>query len=363
MSNVIKPIILDETGVRIAQAIESIASGGGGGGGMSNAAKQALLNCVAHVAWADDNGQDYYDALEAALNASSKEVDSISAAYTQSGLVFDTDSLDSLKSGLVVTATYTDTTTETIDGSKYTLSGTLSIGTSTITVTYEGKTDTFTVSVVGLPTGYTRYDFVKNNEGFNTDDVKNAIDTGISSSYCDPEYEHEITFMVESNPVSTNNYSIYGCRPTTGSAGTAQGNCVWFDQGIYPDKIAVGYNGEDAGYVIDWAIGTKHTLKLSGGNVYVDGVIVKAMSGQRTSYSNTDIYLFAVGMPGYPIQGSVKSYVRIYDFSVKEISTGTMISKLIPCTNADSKAGFYDVIRSTFYAATNYSKFTAANEA
>lgn len=362
MSNVIKPIILDETGVRIAQAIESIASGGGGGGGMSNAAKQALLNCFEHVAWADDDGQDYYDALEAALNSSAKEVESISATYTQSGLVFDTDSLNSLKSDLVVTATYTDETTATIDSSKYTLSGTLAIGTSTVTVTYEGKTDTFSVSVVGLPTGYTRYDYVKNNQGLTSNESKDAINTQLSSSYCDPTYEHEITFEIESNPISTNNYGIYGSRPTSGSSGTAQGNCVWTNQGLYSDKIALGYNGEDAGYAINWSVGTKHTLKLSAGNVYVDGTLVKAMSGERTSYSNAYIYLFCVGMPGY-VQGNAESYVRIYGLTIKKISTGTIISELIPCTDSDSKAGFYDVIRGSFYVATNYSKFTAANEA
>ena len=33
----------------------------------SDTAKDALLACFAHVAWIDDNGQDYYDALETAL--------------------------------------------------------------------------------------------------------------------------------------------------------------------------------------------------------------------------------------------------------------------------------------------------------
>ena len=75
---------------------------------------------------------------------------SISAIYTQSGTVYDTDSLDSLKSDLVVTAHYSDQTTETV--TTYTLSGTLTAGTSTITVSYSGKTTTFTVTVTAAPT-------------------------------------------------------------------------------------------------------------------------------------------------------------------------------------------------------------------
>lgn len=38
-----------------------------GGTGLSDEAKTALLNCFAHVAWTDEHGQDYYDALESAL--------------------------------------------------------------------------------------------------------------------------------------------------------------------------------------------------------------------------------------------------------------------------------------------------------
>lgn len=35
--------------------------------GLSDDVKQALLNCFAHVAWIDEYGQDYYDALYNAL--------------------------------------------------------------------------------------------------------------------------------------------------------------------------------------------------------------------------------------------------------------------------------------------------------
>ena len=116
--------------------------------GISDDVKDALLQIASKVAYIDDDGQDYYDALELALYPPA-ELDSISAVYTQSGTVYDTDSLDSLKSDLVVTAHYSDQTTETV--TSYTLSGTLSVGTSTITVSYGGKTTTFTV-VVSEPT-------------------------------------------------------------------------------------------------------------------------------------------------------------------------------------------------------------------
>ena len=82
---------------------------------------------------------------------------SITAVYTQSGTVYDTDTLDSLKDDLVVTAHYSDSSTAVIPSASYTLSGTLTEGTSTITVSYGGKTDTFNVTVTAstVLTGYT----------------------------------------------------------------------------------------------------------------------------------------------------------------------------------------------------------------
>lgn len=194
--------------------------------GLSDETKTALLACFANVAWIGDDGQDYYDALYAALyettwavtntlshcstsnnsasvakngsysatitaasgytltgasvsitmggtditasaynngtisianvtgalvitiSAAEKTVSSISAVYTQSGAVCVDDPLDSLKTDLVVTATYSDSSTDTVPSTDYTLSGTLTIGTSTITVSYGGNTATFSVSVV-----------------------------------------------------------------------------------------------------------------------------------------------------------------------------------------------------------------------
>lgn len=121
----------------------------GSSGGLTADIKSALLACFAKVAWIDEDGQDYYDALDLALNPPAN-LSSITAVYTQSGTVYDTDSLDSLKSDLVVTAHYSDNTTATV--TNYTLSGTLTEGTSTITVSYGGKSTTFNVTVTSLMT-------------------------------------------------------------------------------------------------------------------------------------------------------------------------------------------------------------------
>lgn len=74
----------------------------------------------------------------------------ITAAYSQSGAVYPDTPLNDLKDDLVVTAIYSDESTEVLQPSDYTLSGTLTVGTSVITVSYRGKTTTFNVTVTDI---------------------------------------------------------------------------------------------------------------------------------------------------------------------------------------------------------------------
>jgi hypothetical protein len=135
----------------------------------------ALLQIASKVAYIDGNGQTYYDALESALLH--RTLSSISAVYTQSGTVYPDTSLDSLKTDLVVTATYSDSSTQTVPAADYTLSGTLTAGTSTITVSYGGKTDTFTVNVS------VRYVSVENGAVSVSDGSESASTTRARTDY------------------------------------------------------------------------------------------------------------------------------------------------------------------------------------
>ena len=144
----------DAAGMQLVEVIRNLAKESGAGSGLSDEAKQALMDCFENVAWANDDGQDYYDALYDALFGTTPVTPtlvSISAVFTQgSAVIYDTDSLNTLKQYLVVTATYSDSSTATVND--YTLSGTLTAGTSTITVSYQGQSDTFTVNVTAAPT-------------------------------------------------------------------------------------------------------------------------------------------------------------------------------------------------------------------
>lgn len=112
----------------------------------------------------------------------------ISAVYTPSGTVYESDSLDSLKSGLVVTAHWSNDTTSDVASADYTLSGTLTTGTSTVTVSYGGMTTTFDVTVVGL-TGITAT-YTQSGTVYDTaslDDLKS--DLVVTANYSDSTSE------------------------------------------------------------------------------------------------------------------------------------------------------------------------------
>lgn len=141
------------------------------GGGISNGVKVALLALLDRVYYEDENGPVYLDELRTALYPPANLV-SISAAFDQGdNVIYDTDSLDTLKQYLTVTAHMDDGSTQSV--SNYTLSGTLTEGTSTITVSYGGKTATFDVTATKMPNGFADGVYKANNETTATATVSN----------------------------------------------------------------------------------------------------------------------------------------------------------------------------------------------
>ena len=139
---------LQENVSELQDAIEQIQPG------LSDNAKLALLDCFAHVAWIDEHGHDYYDALESALNP--KTLTSITATFNQGqNVIYTNDPLDFLKQYLTVVATYSDSTSSILAANAYILIGTLTEGTSAITVSYRSKTDTFNVTITAMPPSLT----------------------------------------------------------------------------------------------------------------------------------------------------------------------------------------------------------------
>ena len=223
---------------------------GGSGSGLTDDVKTALLQLAQKVAYVDADGDDYYQDLYDALYppAPPATLTSITCVYTQSGTVYDTATLDSLKSDLVVTAHYSDSTTATI--TTYTLSGTLTAGTSTITVTYSGKTTTFNVTV----TASSSETILDISTGLVTD--KYLTTSGAESAYSG---WNATTFIDVS---SYSEIQIYTDSGLTGSF--LQNYCHWYNSSqTRTQTLAFGTTGGklNAGESTDW-------LSIPSGSVY-----------------------------------------------------------------------------------------------
>lgn len=157
-------------------------------------------------------------------------LDSISAVYTPSDLVFTTDSIDILKSDIVVTAHYSDETTETIDSANYTLSGTLTDGTSTITIVYQDKTTTISVPVIGATdvtpalTSFVKgpYNNISVNSEAHTLRIWNTSARGYQGTYAPFTVESGYTYRVTCDAAVTSGIAKVAFANSAGSISGAE---------------------------------------------------------------------------------------------------------------------------------------------
>ena len=307
-------------------------------GGMTEDVKTALLNCFENVAWINEDGQDYYDALYAALYPP-VDVLSISAVFTQgSAVIYDTDSLDTLKQYLVVTATMTDSTTRTLEDTDYTLSGTLSVGTSTITVSYGGMSTTFSVVVSEAETP-SDYQLVEYIEGDGTQYINTGIIPTNTTGY---EIEISSTDIVSDVPKA-------GSRETSGNSR--------YTVGYASSRVNVNWNGASTALQsVSSNVSNKISTNMRNNrSIYIDDVL--KTSNLPTLYSpfTRAFLLFAYWRVStgeiMPVQCRVYGITFTVDSDV--------VMQLKPCYRlSDGEIGMYDVINDHFYGNDGIGVFT-----
>lgn len=413
----------------------------GGGSGMSTAFKQALHNILEKVAYVDEYGQTYLDALDdamyppvtaislntnslsfaslnstqqltatttpqggvvtwsssnesiatvssdglvtsvgygnATITATSGSVSatcsvvvaqatlvSISAVYTQSGTVYDADSLDSLKPNLVVTAHWSNNTTSTVPSTDYTLSGTLTVGTSTITVTYGGKTTTFTVQVSSLiPSGYTKYDYITYDYQIGGTSVENGIITDISMS---SEYilDTRFSYTRDDSGYATNTECIMGSRS---SASGAKEFALFENRKNL--RLGYWYGGVDSQNIINCTQGTVNHLIFKPVGLsqdYPDNAVINIDGvDYNTGATATDetwspwFTFFGYGTSATSCGKTNRHELKIGRTQIKS-KTNTILYDFIPVYNG-TNYGFYERINEKFYAPQTPSNFLGGN--
>lgn len=191
------------------------------GGGITETAKILLLT-VLKSCYTSSNQDANIEALEQELLGSGGVVilSSISATYSGGAVLVGTALTD--LTGIVVTANYSDGTTKTV--SDYTLSGNIADGSNTITVSYGGKTTTFTVI------------------GYKEEEEPITL-TCISATYTGGEVEVGTALTALTGLKVTGTYSDGSTSAITGY--TLSGNIV---EGS--NTITVSYNGLTTTFVV-----------------------------------------------------------------------------------------------------------------
>lgn len=290
--------------------VEALEEGGGSGGGVPLSVKGALITLLKAAVYSETGLTDEIATIESWASAIAELV-SISASYS-GGTVRAGTSLDSLRSDLTVIATYQDSTTEVVTG--YTLSGTLTEGTQTVTVSYGGKTTTFTATVVSGSTLLHSWDFTQGLTDSVGGKVANATatqdGTGLhfasSQKYIefpavyakDRTYEIDVDSILKSSPNVYGRLFMVDHDSVTGTGGAGYvltgaqkgGDLCYIGawdsniivsqasdpNGSYYDNSTVGFYIDSAGKIHIYKDGTKlgasvNELSASydGANVYI----------------------------------------------------------------------------------------------
>ena len=196
---------------------------------------------------------DYAHSARCKVTVTMPELQSISAVYTQGdSAVYPYTSLDDIKDNLEVTASYANGATRVV--TNYSISGTLTVGTSTLTITYKEKTATINVNVSNAPTN----DYVTDNLLVYVQAEDNCIrQQDESSTYVVDKYD--------GTHYSNTNLSTSMYNNTKKSITFAKDNTLKFDN----DLVTVG-----GSYSIEVMARTeslvKQSLTLLLGNIHND---------------------------------------------------------------------------------------------
>lgn len=399
--------------------------------------KTALLNCFENVAWINENGQTYYDALYDSLysdnmwfitniltgcatsnNATNilknnsyvttitanegytldgatvsitmggndvtnlyyssgsinipnvtgdlvitvtatSAVTSITAVFTQGSVtIYDTDSLDTLRQYLVVTATYSDSTTATV--TDYTLSGTLDSATSVITVSYGGKTTNINVAVnvATLPSGYTKYDYITVSKIEATSPTASFITLNNQTDMNALSLEMKLR-KITNGAEPTGNSAFFGIRNESSATSSYSG---YLSSAI---NIQGNIRGSWFANTLTLSVGTTHTLKYINGlsspyKVQVDDVIVERAWGETTYVIPYGLVLFTNPVHGANTAMNLCRWINIGEIRLTN-SDGTCVGRYIPVVNSGNVIGMYDIVSEAFYSCSTQTYATVGN--
>lgn len=287
------------------------------------------------------------------------DIESISTEFSQGQrTIFNEDEIEDLRKYLVVTVNYADGTNEVTED--YTLSGTLSGGTSTITATFGDKESTFDVEVtdVIIPEGYTRYGWLSCNKKAKTSKA--------------PSYFIYLTADEDWNRLSLECY--IGKRPeVTHESGSglfgarlasSENANPWY--GIYVPVENVHVDARNKNINIPYP-SDKSKFKVTLDNRQTSPMYASVNDGTPVTaeWTTSDVINVPMSLLNNIPDGSTTNMNFNYYFRIGEMKfrdyEGRCVYYYIPVTDSSNKIGMYDVINQRFCTAATAAAVTIGN--
>lgn len=318
-----------EQGKILAQAIVSST--------FPEEAKLKLLETLEKVAWVTPDVQDTIDDLSVAMGAIS--VESITAVFTQGQMVVTNRTpLNSLRKNLVVTGTAGGVT---INITSYILSGELSVGTSTVTVTYRTLTTTFTVSVIEygtidfVPEGYTLVQYVSTNGA-------PYIDLNFKPNEATDAYYVDLMFTTVSAQMR-----ILSADEASSAATLYLNGSYMFG---FRYRASNSYMGEDSPVI---GANERHTVFIDFKNLVgeVDGESTTPNFATTGTKNTANGNCLLVG----PATTNPRFVGRLY--RVRIYRSDSLIRDLVPCRDGSNVGYMYDMYNDVLYSRSGSGAF------
>ena len=212
-------------------------------------------------------------------------------------------------------------------------------------------TGNIVITASALPTGYTRFDYIKNTV---TGNSGITINTEIEPTYASPDYDHEIVLKFNGT-FATSASALAGIRRASGQSVSSR--VLWQKSGSF----SVDYNGIGTGYVIPVEQNVKYSVKTANEKLYINDVVNREIVGSYTDFTlSKGLTLFGCAQDTQYVSTGDK--ILIYSYTITNASTGNYIACLVPCKNDNNVPGVYDVIRETFYTSSDPSKLSCGND-
>jgi hypothetical protein len=298
------------------------------------------------------------DTFTVTVTATPATLSSISASFNPgTATIYESTSLDSLKQYLTVTATYSDSSTATISSTDYTLSGTLSVGTSTVTVTYGGKTTTFSVYVHAvLPSGYTELEYIAT-------DGSQYIDPQITSgSVRNAEYEIMVTALNSDDTSLSSSDQSYQKGNHIFSGRNCYfpyltGNSNGWQTTLYGNRFGSQTpSGENETNLFAWSLNQRYVLSgFANSELKVDGTTQYHLNVGGSATGETMIFFgygYEPNKRKYRFRGRMY-YAKMYD------ANNALVHHFVPCKNGSNVVGMYDLVGETFVSSATSSELSA----